>query len=1613
MAKSASKKSNQTLASLLDEISRRLSAKKAAELIHFCQLHFSFSPSEDLCERSLPTLYKSVEDCWDFVQSFSAEESKIHVYNPAYDENDDQLARTVVMVQQLDMPFLIDSIRMEINRRGLRIHQLDNSILSYRRNTKGQLKAVKALSEDNEKTQTESLIYVEIDRQAGKEALDDLKASLAEVLGQVDLVTSDYLAMKSQAQTLIDDVESFANRLAKKDQEELSDFIAWLTNNHFTFLGYEKYKARKTKAGIRLTPVKNSELGFFKCCEESAKKMQLGDVCVDGGKRLDIQKVLTFTKSPSRSKVHRPAYSDFIAIKTYNDAGVVTGEHRFVGLFTSRVYLQTASKIPVIRRKVEKVLSDSKLHPGSHDWKELEQILETYPRDDLLQISYKALFPTAMQILHINERRLTRLFVRKDLYSQYYSCLVYAPRDIYNTEFRVRVENILKEELNSEYVEFNTHFSESILARTQFIVHASNRGDMAENPDYHKIEKRIIEASRTWSDELHHSLIETLGERKSLDLINRYGKAFPSSYRDDFTTAIAVGDILQIETLSSASPLAMDFYREENQSNNEVNFKLFHLNSHLPLSEIIPVMENLGLRVMDEHPYKLLFDDKTCWIHDFRMQYCSTSQLDVETVKQGFQEAFAQIWNGNSENDYFNRLILSANLSWRSVWMLRAYAAYIKQLKFGISQLAIANCLIQHQAITNSLVALFDARFNPADCDVKKAEALEHTILNALEEVPSLTDDRIIRRYLDLIKATLRTNYYQRLESGELPAYVVYKLSPQLLADIPKPKPMFEIFVHSPRIQGVHLRGGKVARGGLRWSDRNEDFRTEVLGLVKAQQVKNAVIVPVGAKGGFIAKRLNDDMSRDEFMQEGIACYRLFISGLLDVTDNIVDGGVVPPTDVIRHDEDDPYLVVAADKGTATFSDIANEISESRNFWLKDAFASGGSQGYDHKKMGITAKGAWVSVQRHFREIGHDIQREDFSVIAIGDMSGDVFGNGMLLSEHICLTAAFNHLHIFIDPNPDSAQSFVERKRLFELPRSSWSDYNTTFISNGGGVFERKAKYINITPEMKKRFDINESRMTPNELLNALLKAPVDLIWNGGIGTYVKSTEESNGDVGDKANDAIRLNGNELRCKVVGEGGNLGLTQRARIEYCLNGGRCNTDFVDNAGGVDCSDHEVNLKILLDTMVASGPLTAKQRNSLLVKMTEAVSDLVLSNNYQQAQSLSLAEAYTLTKFDEFQRVIQFLESRARLNRELEFLPSEEQLQERKLSSKGLTRPELAVLLSYGKALLKEELLHPELTDDSHAKLELATAFPHQLLDRFGEAVYEHKLQAEIIATQIANHMMNDMGLAYLHSLESSTGASSVEIAKAYLLARDVFHMQAIWAEIQALDNQVDAAIQRKMMLDLQRLVRRASRWFLRNRRKSLVIDSELAHFTPAVKELLENMGDWLHGTAKEKWQSSFQGYLEQGIPEALARSVASNESLYMALGAIEVANSSDYPLNDVIDAYCLLGEELKLYWFSEALNNLNVESQWQSLARDAYRDDLDWQVRSLASSLLKERQGSEGLRESYTRWYQSNETRAVRWQSMLSELQSAEVQDYSMFTVAIRELFDLAKGASLT
>ncbi|MBB3191547.1 NAD-glutamate dehydrogenase [Halomonas cerina] len=1593
---------------LRQRLESRLEQDKAEQVNAFARYFYAAVPLEDLTDRRLDDLYGATLSVWHFLQQLDPEAPKVRVFNPSFEEHGWQSTHTFVAVLHPDMPFLVDSVRIELNRRGMTVHAIHNSVLAVARDDQHRLERVASPGESGAPEARESLIAIEVDRHSDPDELAEIEDSLQEVLRDVRTAVADFESMRDKAREALEEIQGCCPpSIDNEDHREAIAFIEWLFHDNFTFLGYDEYEVRQEGDRQSLDKVPGSELGVFRLDQPRYQERIRTDIGVEGDHYVLVPQLLSFAKSAHHARVHRPTYPDYISIDRYDDQGKVIGERRFLGLFTSSVYNESPRNVPILRRKLQRVIDKAGFNPKGHNGKQLMHILEVYPRDDLFQIDIDELTQTALGILDVRERRRVRLFIREDRSGRFYSCLAFVPRDVFSTELRLRIQDLLCEELDATFGDFNTYLSESVLARIQFILRF--KGDRPVSYDLKRLEGKLARLARNWRDDMHGAAIEAFGEEQANLLMSRFRDAFSASYRDDFSARSAVFDLEHIGELDKGAPIALTLYRLVEEEGSGVNIKLFHRDAPIPLSDVLPMMENLGLRVIGERPYEVQARDATYWIHDFDLEHHTSTEVNLQEMRDPFIEAFRRIWVGEADNDPFNRLIIGATLDWREVAMLRAYARYLKQIRFGMSQDYIATTLVNHREITRELVTLFELRFDPAESsDPDAVEACQSRIQSLLDEVASLNDDQLLRRYVELILATLRTNYYQCDEQGRHKDYIAIKMQPSKVTGMPKPRPVYEIFVCSPRLEGVHLRGGKVARGGLRWSDRHEDFRTEVLGLVKAQQVKNAVIVPVGAKGGFVCKRLPETGNRDDLQQEGIACYRTFIRALLDVTDNLVGGEIVPPRDVVRHDDDDIYLVVAADKGTATFSDIANEISAEYNHWLGDAFASGGANGYDHKKMGITAKGAWESVKRHFRGLGVNTQQDEFSVLGIGDMAGDVFGNGMLLSDQIRLVGAFNHLHIFVDPDPDTSASFAERKRLFEMPRSSWEDYNSELISEGGGIFKRSAKSIPISRQMKTVFGIREDRLPPNDLIRAMLKSRVDLIWNGGIGTYVKSSEETDAEVGDKANDVLRIDGRELQCRVVGEGGNLGLTQRGRMEAAARGVRVNTDFIDNAGGVNCSDHEVNIKILIDEVVTRGDMTEKQRNQLLADMTDEVADLVLLDNYRQTQAIDLAEQLSAQGIGPFRRFISELEAAGQIDRELEFLPSDEALMERASNDQGMFLPELSVLISYAKSVLKGDLIASEVPDDPTITRYVERIFPKVLVERYPDEMYGHRLKREIVATQVANDLVDHMGIVFVRRLLDATGAGRADIARAYVIARESYQLSRLWEQIEALDNRVPSATQYAMMLDLMRMVRRATRWFLRNR-LSLSTRDAIDYFAPRLAQLQEGIGKRLRGEEREAWEARRQELVAAGVPEGLAATVAAAGSLYAGLGIIQAALQTDQKPQRVAEVFYEIGDRLQLPWMSQQITQLKVRDSWQAQARDTFRDDIDRQQLALTVSVLGMEDGPWESVARVDQWLSYHQGMHQRWCRLLDEVGGGSQGGFPLFAVAVRELVDLAES----
>jgi glutamate dehydrogenase len=1603
---------------LAEEIDRRAPEKQAGTLKAFAAEVLAGVDFEDLRDRDPADLYGTIFYAWQFLQEYDGTGPKVSLFNPNFEQHGWQSRHTAILVLTDGIPFAAESVRLEINRRNITIHRFFSTDLVVQRDARHGVKHLypATIPTVEGKRRREAVIYLEVSRITDAALLADIKANLELVLADVNVVVGDFEPMCERLREVIGRFGELSDGLDENDWKENRDLLQWLLADNFTFLGFEELQVQWHGRRAKVSTVPGSRLGLLRGRETSGCTDLSQEIAEASSPERLWKCQVVFFKSSRRSRVHRIAYPDYISVKRFDAKGRVAGQYRILGLFTAVVYTMDPDNIPIVRRKVSKVIEMSRPMTSSHRERTLQRVLEVLPRDELFQSDIDTLYQTAIRVFHIQERRRIRLFIRPDRRHRFVSCLVYWPRDIYRTELRQKIERLLMEAVGAEESEFTTFFSESVLVRTHFVM----RLGPGQEPDYDaaELEQLIVRVAQQWEDQLQDTLTEEFGEELGAHYFGQYRYSFPAGYRDDYESPVAAADIRRFSELENDDQLAVHLYRNIRDPEQLLHFRLIREGSSIELSDVIPMFENLGMRVLGERPYQIRrADRRVFWVHDFSLVYALAEDIDVPSVSAAVEDAFLAVIAGRAESDGFNRLIVGTHLRWREVAILRAYAHYMKQLRYSYSQQFIAETLGRHLGIASALIRLFMVRFDPSltiDHDQREAEqqAVAERILGDLEKVEQLNEDRVLRACLALINATLRTNYFQRDSHGAGKDYFSFKLDCQSVPGMPRPVPRYEIYVYSPRMEGVHLRRGKVARGGLRWSDRLEDFRTEILGLVKAQQVKNAVIVPVGAKGGFVLKQLKADAPRDAVLAEGVACYRTFVQGLLDITDNIVDGKVVTPPYVVRGDDDDPYLVVAADKGTATFSDVANEISAQYDFWLRDAFASGGSIGYDHKEMGITARGAWVSVQRHFRELGLDTQSEDFTVVGIGDMSGDVFGNGMLQSRHIRLVAAFNHLHVFVDPDPDPELSYRERERLFSLPRSSWSDYDATLISPGGGVFSRAAKSVQITPEMRRVLGIEAERLTPAELISAILAAPVDLVWNGGIGTYFKASTETHADVGDKSNDAVRIDANQMRARVVGEGGNLGLTQLARIEFAVDGGACNTDFIDNSGGVDCSDHEVNIKILLNEVVVNGDMTEKQRAELLEDMTEDVAKLVLRNNYRQRQTISIAAQESLLRINEYRALVSSLEAHAGLDRKLEFLPGDDVLVERRTKGVGLTRPELAVLTCYVKGQLKQDILASDIPEDGYLARSLQHAFPARLAERFAGEMYAHKLRREIVATQLANDVVDLMGITFIERMTQSTSASVAEMVKAYVVARDIFDLHHWWESIEALDNVLPAASQIQIFTDLQRLLRLATRWFVRNRRGRLDPETEVGIFREPVRRIQMTMGTLALGEQKAAWDRRNTELLDLGLPAVIAQALAGSTMLLGALGMVDVACNLDGPIDDVARIAFGVNDSLGFYWFGKQITALRVDTFWQAMARESYLDELDWQVRSIVAWVMRSPGEGEGPSPRLEYWLENQKSEVERWRRLIDRIREAQTHDYAMYAVAVRGLLELAQSGSI-
>lgn len=1456
----------------------------------YCKAFIQDSDPHEVATFDTASLGKHIKNSLDFIQQRSFGKLRIRVYA------EPEQKRTIIELVNDDMPFLVDSVSQFLADREIEILHFFHPVCRIKRDKDGNFVNFSDM-EGKFDGLSESIMQIHISMVASAEVANELQEKLTEIMEDVRKSTGDWQVMMRRLDQIISDFTSTPVPVEQSHLTEVTGFLRWLGNNHFTFLGFREYRYDNNKV---LKQVDDFGLGLFRDSEYYVLRQddEYVDV-VDELNHIGLNgNPVTILKSNRKTNVHRFAHMDQIFITIY-EHGEAVGQYCFIGLFTSTAYSARLKNIPLLNQKANEIIQRSGFRHSGHDGKTLLHVLDTYPRDEFFQTELDELYEIVMGIVKLEMRPTTKLFCRYDRFGRFVSAMVYLPRERLNMDARRKIGEYLADAFNGRLSTFSLWFSESNHVRIKYII-AVPSSSFNERPDLTEMETEIKRITSNWRESVREAAYKT---DLSVTAVSKYIDAFPASYYSSHSAEDAVRDIGFLEEVKSKGDIVSHIIPNPHKE-NEINFRLFSPTGAIPLSDCLPIFENLGLRVVSENPHNITTGHFSCFIHEFFAENTLSSELNIETVNGLLADAFSSIYHGRSENDNFNKLTLAASLPVRSVAVLRAFSLYLKQTGISYSQQLIAECLIKHTVVAVKLYEMFDLLHNPAhnlspEERREKSADLKQDVLSELSKVTNLDEDIIIRRMMNAVRCVLRTNVFCEKD------YFSFKFDCNRLRDLPLPKPFREIWVYSTRIEGVHLRFGKVARGGLRWSDRREDFRTEVLGLVKAQQVKNAVIVPVGAKGGFFAKQLPDMnvAGRDAWLTEGIESYKIFISALLDVTDNIISGEIVPPQNVIRHDEDDPYLVVAADKGTATFSDIANGLSLERNFWLGDAFASGGSVGYDHKKMGITAKGAWEAVKRHFREKGKDIQTQEFTVIGVGDMSGDVFGNGMLLSRKIRLLAAFDHRDIFIDPNPSDCEvSFNERERLFNLLRSSWQDYDKKLISKGGGIFSRALKSIELTDEIKLLTGLTEDSVTPQELIKALLKSRTDLLWFGGIGTYIKSSSERDAQVGDKANDAIRITGSEVKALVIGEGANLGVTQKGRVEFALAGGAINTDAVDNSAGVDCSDHEVNIKIALGQVLASGKLSQEERNELLASMTDEVSDLVLKTNYDQTLTLSVTQHGSVERLDLHVRFLAYLEKYADLNRDVENLPDELTIRAGRNGHKGLTRPELCVVMAYAKLYLYKKILESNLPDEEFLGNIVRNYMPTPLAN-YQDALDNHPLKREIITTVITNRAINEGGVSFAFRLCERLNVGADIAIRAYLVAREIMGLDELLAYLKSLDNKIPTSLQTHFYEILRRALFDQTRRILIENRNEFDMQSMAEKYKGSFQMLLEKTEKSLAvECTSERFAEFYAPMLHENIPQEIVKKICAFYFFKNGFDIIELAKISQKDIFSMSQLY---------------------------------------------------------------------------------------------------------------
>lgn len=1625
----------------LDSNPIKKSAPEREMFLTFIKAFYSGSQRSDF-ENYTPEELRNLALCSFELFLNKKPELKLQVFNY---ESRQEGTYAVLDIINNDMPFLVDSAVGQVRLAGFEIKNIIHPTYLTVRAKNGDLEKIlddtkltgnndrsASRSDGNHNKPRESVIQIHLTSSIFESELEPLKNRLAKIFDAVEVVVTDWKKMVGVAHAAASNI-AYAKLNQKSNigsPREAQDFVQWLLDGNFIFLGVKEFEVKNGKINE-----KNSEgLGVFRVKHEELVPQITNFTAEEVAETIKNPYVIDILKSRYKSQVHRVVNAERIWIQKFSSTGEIIGEYRFIGMFTSSAYSSSVISIPLIRNKISAVVEQSGFLKDSHDYKNLYSVLESYPKDELFQINVADLLRISCGIVAICGRMQVRLFVRKDKLNRFVSCLVFMPRQRIHSELINKVGKHLAEIFEGEVADCFIQALDTELARVHLIIRTEH---LIEKVNIREIEHQLGEMVMVWSDRLKEALISKfdskLGNKGVIELYNKYKSAFLISYISRFSLSSVTEDIAKIEQCLATNSVTFNLYQAspakikslKNSVDAEkrkigqalgteeevIELKIYSPNKKLTLSEVMPILESFGFSVIEEHTYVAL---ESVWIHYFNLSSAKGMTISFSPkLKTDFESAIELIWKGITKIGFLNRLTISAGLNWKQVYLLRGYMRYIYQIGFRYDQRYISDVLVKYTEITKLLITLFETKFNPSlKADQSKIEQVIAQINSELTGVKDILEDSTIRKFLSSINATLRTNYYQTsgspsdstdVEFSNFKGYVSFKFDCQKIPNLPLPIPYAEIFVYNGDMEGTHLRGGRVARGGLRWSDRQEDFRTEVLGLMKAQMAKNTVIVPVGSKGGFVIKTDTSSLTKDQFQAEGIKHYKTLLRGLLDLTDNVIDGKIVPPKNTVAYDQPDPYLVVAADKGTASFSDIANSISAEYNFWLGDAFASGGSAGYDHKKMAITSRGAFISVARHFRELGIDIYNQDFTCVGIGDMSGDVFGNGMLLAKHTKLIAAFNHLHIFIDPNPDIKKAYDERKRLFDLPRSNWTDYDQSKISKGGGVFERSAKSITLSPEAKKALSIEGSAHTPDEIIKAILKAPVDLLWNGGIGTYLKAIDESNEDVGDRANNEVRLNGSEIRAKVVGEGGNLGCTQKGRIEYALTGGpvgtggKINTDAIDNSAGVDCSDHEVNIKIALSRPVQKGKLTLPERNKILKEMTEEVADLVLVDNRLQTQAVSII-AYSGYKNLIYQsRFLDKLEKSGLLNRKIEFLPSSKEIQKRIVEKVGITRPEASVMLAYAKMEIYNGLLSSNLIDDEYFTHDLFAYFPQTMQKKFADEIKHHQLRREIIATEITNLLVNKTSLTLVNQLAQDTGFTIAEAVKSLIIAIDALKVREIWDEIEELDGKVAPEIQIRSFLKIADLLETTAVWLLNHERGS-EIGSTVKKFQKIVDQLKVTLPKTLK---KETHQEKLTLYGNE-IGQELASKIVLLDLTTSAFDVAQISTDSGLKVDAAAEIYLALDDLFSFKWIKNKINVLGHTNYWQKMSAHALLEELRSEQTKLAtkiahlchSSNCKE---ADALVEAFI---DLNKPEIDKINSFIAELKTQPDLDLSMFIVTL-------------